>query len=75
MNWPLERWPRLRREAHFGRVFKCFAERPAQLNAMFAYTVSRHAGDEALVCGDARVRRHVRALDLAALSDDNRSHP
>jgi hypothetical protein len=44
MNWPLERWPRLRREAHFGRVFKCFAQRPAQLNAMFAHTPSRHDG-------------------------------
>ncbi|MBE0621648.1 MAG: acyl--CoA ligase [Burkholderiales bacterium] len=55
MNWPLERWPRLRREAHFGRVFDCFAERPAQLNAMFAQTLSLHRNDEALVCADRRI--------------------
>ena len=55
MNWPPERLPRLRREAHFGRVFTCFAERPAQLNALFAQTLSRHAADEALVCDDRRI--------------------
>ncbi len=55
MNWPLERWPRLRREAHFGRVFTCFAERPANLNAMFAQTLSRHRDDEALVCAHRRI--------------------
>ena len=55
MNWPPERLPRLRREAHFGRVFNCFAERPAHLNAMFAHTLSRHAADEALVCADRRI--------------------
>ena len=45
----------MRREAHFGRVFKCFAERPAQLNALFAQTLSRHASAEALVCADRRI--------------------
>ena len=55
MNWPLERFPRMRREAHFGRVFSCFAQRPAHLNAMFAQTLSRHATDEALVCADRRI--------------------
>jgi len=55
MNWPLERFPRLRREAHFGRVLTCFAERPAHLNALFAQTLSRHAADEALVCADRRI--------------------
>jgi acyl-CoA synthetase (AMP-forming)/AMP-acid ligase II len=45
----------MRREAHFGRVFACFAERPAQLNALFAQTLSRHAADEALVCADRRI--------------------
>lgn len=54
-NWPPEHLPRLRREAHFGRVFNCFAERPAQLNAMFAHTLSLHAAREALVCADQRV--------------------
>ena len=55
MHWPPERMPRLRREAHFGRVIRCFAERPAHLNALFAHTLARHAGDEALVCAEARV--------------------
>ena len=55
MTWPLERWPRLRREAHFGRMFNCFAERPANLDAMFAHTLARHANDEALVCADRRI--------------------
>jgi acyl-CoA synthetase (AMP-forming)/AMP-acid ligase II len=55
MNWPLERFPRMRREAHFGRVFSCFAQRPAHLNAMFAQTLSRHAAEEALVCADRRI--------------------
>ena len=55
MNRPPERMPDLRREAHFGRVFTCFAERPAQLNALFAQTLSRHAADEALVCEELRI--------------------
>ena len=55
MNWPTERLPRLRHEAHFGRVFNCYAERPAQLNALFAQTLSRHAADEALVCEGRRI--------------------
>ncbi len=60
MHWPPERWPPLRREAHFGRVFKCFAERPAHLNAMIAQTLSRHSNDEALVCAD----RHISYAEL-----------
>ena len=55
MNWPLERFPTMRREAHFGRVFNCYTERPAQLNALFAQTLSRHASAEALVCADRRI--------------------
>ena len=54
MNWPPERLPRLRREAHFGRVITCFAERPAQLNAMFAQTLRQHPDGEALVCAEGR---------------------
>lgn len=65
MHWSLERWPRLRREAHFDRVFNCFAERPAQLNAMFAQTLSRHADDEALVCDDRRIS-YAELEDIAA---------
>ena len=64
MNWPTKRLPQLRREAHFGRVLTCFAERPAHVNALFAHTLSRHAGDEALVCADRRVS--YAGLDEAA---------
>ena len=74
MNWPLERWPRLRRETHFGRALTCFAERPAHLNAMFAQTLSRHPGEEALVCAETRVSHaeldHVVARVAAALARD-----
>ena len=73
MNWPPERLPRMREESHFGRRMRCFAERPANLNALFARTLARRAGSEALVCGaeratyaelDARVARV--AAQLAA---------
>ncbi len=55
MNWPPERLPRMRGEVHFGRAMRCFEERPANLNALFAHTLARSAASEALVCGDARV--------------------
>jgi acyl-CoA synthetase (AMP-forming)/AMP-acid ligase II len=55
MKWPPERMPRMRKEIHFGRSMRCFADRPAYLNAMFAQTLSRHAADEALVCADRRI--------------------
>ena len=74
MHWPPERFPRMRREAHFGRVFNCFAERPAQLNAMFAQTLSLHADDEALVCADRRFTyaelEDIAARHAAALARD-----
>jgi len=47
MHWPTERMPRLQREAHFGRVFTCFAERPAHLNALFAHALARDASEPA----------------------------
>ena len=55
MNWPPERLPRTREEVHFGRTMRCFEARPGNLNQMFAHTLARSAGCEALVCGDARV--------------------
>lgn len=45
----------MREETHFGRAMRCFEERPAHLNALFAHTLSRHAADEALVCADRRI--------------------
>lgn len=53
---PIEGFPRLRLETHWGRTMRCFEERPAQLNALFAQALSRHAADEALVCGERRIR-------------------
>jgi len=35
---------------------RCFEDRPAQLNALFAQALSRHAADEALVCARRRIR-------------------
>jgi len=52
---PAARLPRLREETHWGRTMHCFEDRPAQLNALFAQAVSRHAGDEALVCAERRI--------------------
>jgi long-chain acyl-CoA synthetase len=41
--------PGLRDETHFGRAMRCFAERPRNLNALFADTVARYGEREALV--------------------------
>jgi acyl-CoA synthetase (AMP-forming)/AMP-acid ligase II len=46
--------PAIRHEAHFGRVMRCFAERPAHLNALFASTATRAGAREALVDGARR---------------------
>src|SRR5471030_1456374 len=55
MKWPLERFPRMREEIHFGRVMRCFEDRPAHLNALFAQTLARRPDSEALVCGEQRI--------------------
>jgi acyl-CoA synthetase (AMP-forming)/AMP-acid ligase II len=55
MNWPLERFPRMRDEVHFGRNMRCFEHRPANLNALLAHTLAHSAGNEALVCGGERI--------------------
>ena len=47
--------PPLRPETHFGRAMRCFADRPRNLNAMFADTVVRHRDREALVDGAQRL--------------------
>jgi O-succinylbenzoic acid--CoA ligase len=47
--------PRLRTEAHFGRVVRCFAERPASLNALWTGAVASRAEAEALVWSAGRL--------------------
>jgi O-succinylbenzoic acid--CoA ligase len=48
MHWQDEQPVELRREAHFGRVTRCFADRPASVHAMFAAAAAAHPGTEAL---------------------------
>ncbi|MBB3995164.1 acyl-CoA synthetase (AMP-forming)/AMP-acid ligase II [Sulfitobacter undariae] len=46
---------RIQMETHFdGRELKCFTDRPADLNAMFAAAVARAPDDEAVVSGETR---------------------
>ena len=48
--------PRMRSERHYGhRLLRCFAERPANVNAMLADAVRRNPRGEALVCGSVRL--------------------
>jgi acyl-CoA synthetase (AMP-forming)/AMP-acid ligase II len=52
----------LRHETHYGnRVVRCFAERPAHIDAMFRDVVARNPDRPALVLGDERIS--YRALD------------
>ena len=51
----------IRIERHFGREMRCFAERPAHVDAMFQATVRRYGSREALVAGALRL--DYRALD------------
>jgi acyl-CoA synthetase (AMP-forming)/AMP-acid ligase II len=52
----------LRYETHYGnRVVRCFAQRPAHIDAMFREAVARHPERDALVLGDERIS--YRALD------------
>jgi acyl-CoA synthetase (AMP-forming)/AMP-acid ligase II len=52
----------MRAEAHFGdRLVRCFAERPRDVNALFAEAVARSSEGEALVDGEVRLTWH--ALD------------
>ncbi len=54
----------LRHETHYGnRVVRCFAERPAHIDAMFRQSVARAPDRDALVLGGARIG--YRALDAA----------
>ncbi len=46
----------IRREMHFGREMRCFANRPANFNAMFASSVASFPAHEAVVALAQRVR-------------------
>jgi long-chain acyl-CoA synthetase len=48
MHWQDEQPVDLRREGHFGRVFRCFRNRPASVHAMFAAAAAAHPGNDAL---------------------------
>ena len=55
MIWLNEPQGRLRDEAHFGnRIVRCFADRPAHVDAMLKRSVAAGPDREALVCGDLR---------------------
>src|SRR5215475_12970080 len=47
--------PPIRLETHFGRAMRCFAERPAHLDAMLAAIVARYPEREAVVDGAHRL--------------------
>ncbi len=52
----------LRHETHYGnRVVRCFAERPAHIDAMFRDVAARNPDRPALVLGEERIG--YRALD------------
>lgn len=58
---PVTQWPetilnRIHEETHFGdRTMKCFADRPADLNVMFAGALLRNPDGEAVVTGECRL--------------------
>ena len=64
MDW-LGPVPAMRHERHFeGRVVRCFAERPGNVNAMLVEALARNPDGEALVAGQRRL--DYRALDELA---------
>ncbi len=64
-HWPTETSDLFTQETHFdGRTLRCFADRPANLNTMFAGTLARAPQAEALVSGQTRMTYHQ--LDSAA---------
>lgn len=55
-HWDESISKRITREVHFGnRTLQCFANRPANLNAMFAAAIARVPHSEAVVSGDTRL--------------------
>ncbi|WP_299415587.1 class I adenylate-forming enzyme family protein [uncultured Sulfitobacter sp.] len=55
-HWPAQITDGIREETHFdGRRIKCFADRPADLNAMFDAALAHAPQGEALVSGQTRL--------------------
>jgi long-chain acyl-CoA synthetase len=55
-QWPNDISDRIIQESHFGgRSLRCFAQRPSDLNAMFAAALARAPQGEAVVSGDVRL--------------------
>lgn len=52
--WKMRELP-MRHELHFGRVMRCFAQRPASVNDMLLDAVAANANREALVVGEERL--------------------
>ena len=68
MRW-LSPTPTLREERHYGaRLMRCFAERPASVNAMLGEAVERRPDLEALVCGTTRLTYSVLDRGVGRLS-------
>jgi len=55
-HWAEYPVPAIRVETHFGREMRCFADRPANLNALFASSVAAFPAHEAVVALERRVR-------------------
>jgi long-chain acyl-CoA synthetase len=59
----------LRHETHYGdRVVRCFAERPANIDALFRQAVARAPDRVALVLGDARITYRALAEKVEAVA-------
>ncbi len=68
MRW-LSPTPTLREERHYGaRLMRCFAERPASVNAMLGEAVERRPDLEALVCGTTRLTYNALDREVGRLS-------
>jgi acyl-CoA synthetase (AMP-forming)/AMP-acid ligase II len=62
-HWSGYSVPAMGAESHFGREVRCFAPRPANLNAMLATSVAQYPEHEAVVT----LERRVRYVDLDRL--------
>lgn len=55
MPWQAAQFEGIQEEVHFGRRLRCFAERPASLDAMLRRSVERYPDRVALILGEKRV--------------------
>lgn len=70
MSWPDSILDSIRKEIHFGdRSLDCFAERPTDLNVMFAEALAKNPNGDAVVFNDTRLtyrQLYSQVVDLAA---------